>query len=92
MRTLDAVHGLIAERIHPGFNQRLAHIEARKVARLYIEARNLPEDMELQDVDENDIVRWVRGLGYQLMNHPCPPYWPSITHENKGEWTPKVRP
>lgn len=90
METVQVVACLILERIHPSYNQRLARLEARKVAKAYVAERGLPEDMDLQDIDEKDLVSWLRARRYEILDHPVPDYGVGgDPREDRGEWRPR---
>lgn len=89
LKTVEVVHCLIAERIPLGYTTRSAMAESRRVAGLYVAERRLPQVCDLEDIDEVDIVAWLRSQGYETLEEPLPPYIENHKRVVSGEWRPR---
>lgn len=89
MKTVEAVHCMIAERIPLGCTVRFAMEECRRVARRYVEERGLPESVALAEIDEADIVAWLRAQGYEMLDEPFSPYADHCKRVVPREWGPR---
>lgn len=89
MKTVEAVSCLVAERIPVGYAMRTAMVEARRVARRYVEERGLPESVALAEIDDADIVAWLRAQGYEMLDEPFSPYVDHFKRVVPREWGPR---
>ena len=89
MKTVEVVHCLIAERVPLGYAMRSAMVESRRVAGLYVAKRGLPESVDLDEIDDVDLVAWLRRRGYEMLDDPIPPYVDHGKRVVAREWGPR---
>lgn len=89
METVEVVHCLTAERVPLRYITRSAMAESRRLAPLYVLERGLPESVELEEIDDVDLVAWLRRRGYEMLDHPIPPYVDRYKRVVLGEWRPR---